>query len=57
MYVTKLDCDSNFAYFLYTFFSFEVVLASKDIMAAFVNILVVHIIHGSFSNVPKFIQT
>ena len=31
MYVTKIDCDRDFAPFLYTFLSFEVVLASKKV--------------------------
>ena len=42
MYVTKIDCDRDFAHFLYTFLCFEFALTSKDIMAAFVNILGAH---------------
>ena len=34
MYVTKIDCDRDFAHFLYTFLCFKVVLTSKDIMVA-----------------------
>ena len=47
MYVTKIYCDRDFAHFLYIFFSFEVVLTSKDIMKASVNILRGRIIHGN----------
>ena len=45
MYVTKIYCDRDFAHFLYIFFSFEVVLTSKDIMKASVNILRGRITH------------
>ena len=31
MYVRKIDCDRDFAHFLYNFLSFEVVLASKKV--------------------------
>ena len=48
MYVAKIDFDRDFAHFLYPFLSFEAVLTFKDIMAAFVNIFRVHIIHESF---------
>ena len=53
MYVTKIDCDRDFAHFLYTFLCFEFALTSKDIMAAFVNILGVHIIHENFFECTK----
>ena len=62
MYVTKIDCDLDFAHFLYTFLSFEVVLAYKKVQRGYHDVFrghgtlkkqkFVHKLHGTAKKRP-----